>query len=84
MTRTVSQNKRLQPRSSITGASKKTKKHGVLLPEINLLQLLSGCSSRSCTVGGKSPYVPEEDCARVTLGSHNTMRREISLCFMKR
>lgn len=39
-----------------------------------------GSLSSSCTVGGKSPYVPwEELCWRVTPGSHDTITREFIL-----
>lgn len=73
--------KTLQQHISSQYTSEKTKVDGVLLPEIYQLRLLSGSSSSSCTVGGESPYVPWEKCARVTLG-HNTIRREICCFFL--
>lgn len=43
-------------------------------------QLLSGSLSSSRTVGGKSPYVPWENCVWV---SHSTVMREIRFFFIK-
>lgn len=81
MTRTASRNRCLQPHSSSPTASKTSQNKSP--PSWNTsvtLKLLSGSLSISCTVGGKSPYVPWENCAWVT---HNTIMIDMHFFFMK-
>lgn len=71
MTRTASRNRCLQPHSSSPTASKTSQNKSPHSWNTSVtLKLLSGSLSISCTVGGKSPYVPWENCAWVT---HNTI-----------